>query len=118
LPIVDAFLFEKYSAAGPASIILGIGVAIKSFMDSGSSAKGVPIGIVVPLASALFLYGVFLVSYQIAFHGYMEIPFTYLKWIIGFAAALGFFVNLNYIAIHRYYRDRLMETFMPDLDSA
>ncbi len=118
LPIVDEILVGQLKAAGPASIIAGIGVAIKSFMDSGSSEKGVPVGIVVPLASALFLYGVFLVSYQIAFHGYTEIPFTYLIWIIGFAAALGFFVNLNYIAIHRYYRDRLMETFMPDLDSA
>jgi hypothetical protein len=27
-------------------------------------------------------------------------------------------VNLNYISIHRYYRDRLMETFMPDIDNA
>ena len=98
LPIVDKILVEELIAVGPASIIAGIGVAIKSFMDSGSSEKGVPVGIVVPLASALFLYGVFLVSYQIAFHGYTEIPFTYLIWIIGFAAALGFFVNLNYIA--------------------
>lgn len=118
LPIVDKILVGELIAVGPVSIIAGIGVAIKSFMGSGSSEKGAPVGIVVPLASALLLYGVFLVSYQIAFHGYMGILTPYLVPIIGFAAALAYFVNLNYIAIHRYYRDRLMETFMPDLDSA
>ena len=35
-----------------------------------------------------------------------------------FAVALGVIVNLNQITIHRYYRDRLMESFLPDIDSA
>jgi hypothetical protein len=29
----------------------------------------------------------------------------------------GVFANLNYISVHRYYRDRLMEVFMPDLQN-
>ena len=37
--------------------------------------------------------------------------------IVG-AVALGVFVNLNYMSIHRFYRDRLMEAFMPDLATA
>ena len=30
---------------------------------------------------------------------------------------LGFFVNINYLGIHRLYRDRLMELFLPDSNS-
>jgi hypothetical protein len=30
----------------------------------------------------------------------------------------GWFANINYTSIHRYYRDRLMESFMPDIDRA
>ncbi len=29
----------------------------------------------------------------------------------------GIFVNVNYISLHRFYRDRLMETFMPDRET-
>ena len=35
-----------------------------------------------------------------------------------FAVATGWFVNLNYITIHRFYRDRLMEAFLPDVGHA
>ena len=41
--------------------------------------------------------------------------------VIGIAVLLIVFLflpNLNYLSIHRYYRDRLMETFTPDLPDA
>jgi len=34
--------------------------------------------------------------------------------VLGIALFLGWFVDLNAISLHRFYRDRLMETFMPD----
>lgn len=34
--------------------------------------------------------------------------------IMGTSLFLGWFVDLNAISLHRFYRDRLMETFMPD----
>lgn len=34
-----------------------------------------------------------------------------------FSLVLGTYVNINYISLHRFYRDRLMETFMPDPSS-
>lgn len=43
-----------------------------------------------------------------------SLPFV----IAGLALLAGRFVNINYISIHRYYRDRLMETFMPDRSHA
>jgi len=33
-----------------------------------------------------------------------------------FSVVTGSIVNLNYVSLHRMYRDRLMETFMPNLD--
>ena len=41
-----------------------------------------------------------------------------LRGLIVLALATGWHVNLNYISIHRFYRDRLMESYMPDIDSA
>ena len=34
------------------------------------------------------------------------------------AVVTGWFVNVNYLSLHRFYRDRLMETFMPDVEGA
>lgn len=117
LPVVYEIIsvkVEEMKGAGVISMITGIGVAINSFLTSASTKKPSQIGIKVPLASALFLYGALLVAYQIAADVYPN----YLVLSVVMALVLGFFVNLNYISIHRYYRDRLMETFMPDPDTA
>lgn len=118
LSIVYQQLADVVNAVGPIAVFTGIGVAIKSFIGSGGGNKAVPVGIMVPLSSALFLYGVMLVSYQIASEIYPSLSYPYLLAVALATIALGFLVNLNYISIHRYYRDRLMETFMPDIDSA
>jgi hypothetical protein len=34
--------------------------------------------------------------------------------LVGLAVVTGHFVNVNLISVHRYYRDRLMEAFLPD----
>ena len=36
---------------------------------------------------------------------------------LGVAFVVGFFVNINSISLHRFYRDRLMEAFMPSADA-
>jgi len=41
-----------------------------------------------------------------------------LPWLAAVFLVFTIFANLNYLSIHRYYRDRLMETFMPDLPDA
>lgn len=117
LPDVDELItgkFEQSRAAGGVSMAIGIVVSIKSFLSSVGKNKAVPLGIKLPLASALFLYGALLVAYQIA----IDVFPNYMIPAVSIALILGFFVNLNYISIHRYYRDRLMESFMPDLDTA
>ena len=119
LPNVYELVQSKISAAGTgsAAILSGAGIAMKSFLDSGTSKKSMPSGIMAPLSSALFLYGVLLVSFYLSSQIYPKQE-DYLVIITLFSLVLGVMVNLNYISIHRYYRDRLMETFMPDIQDA
>lgn len=117
---VAATLLDNWLAAGPIAILASVIVLLRTFLQAATQGKGLPAGILVPLAAALFLYGIFLVSFQIT---YMSFPFGYeISWaVMGlaiFAFITGWFVNLNYISVHRFYRDRLMETYMPDISDA
>ena len=96
--------------------MLGVLVGLWSFIRSGRNGK-IPLGVLAPLASILFLYGLALVSYDLALL-YFKTEFAWFKPVLhgGVVISLvtGLVVNLNYISIHRYYRDRLMEAFMPN----
>ncbi len=65
-------------------------------------------------AGAFFLvYGMLLAAYMVA----PKLPIG--VGLVWFSAAILFFglmVNLNYAGLHRMYRDRLMEAFLPDAD--
>jgi len=119
LPVAAAAL-QNWMAAGPVAILTGVTVLLRGFLKSCTQGEGLPTGILVSVAAALFLYGVFLVSFQIAYLGF---PFGFgtaqtVIVLFLFLFVTGWFVNLNYISIHRFYRDRLMETFMPDIPDA
>lgn len=119
LPVADALLFG-WREAGPAAMLTGITVLLRGFLKSHTEGKGLPTGVLVSGAAALFLYGVFVVSFQIAHHDipvWFDVP-TEVLFLALFAFITGWFVNLNLISIHRFYRDRLMETFMPDISQA
>jgi len=120
LPVVSTALSGGLAAAGPLAMLTGMTVVIRYFAKASASSSGVPVGILVPLASALFLYGVFLVAYQVAWAIYPLAIGSWQVWaiLVFVPALLGVVVNLNYISIHRFYRDRLMETFMPDINNA
>ena len=118
LPFVHSKLDYFVEETGLASIVLG-GLTFLASLKGSGGKNGNGGGIsaaVVPVASALFLYGLALSAYWIALFYFAE---TWVRWVLLGAVALalitGWRVNLNYISIHRYYRDRLMETFMPDL---
>ncbi|NOQ14128.1 MAG: hypothetical protein GQ583_06575 [Methyloprofundus sp.] len=102
---------------GIVAIIVGIGMHLPSFLSSVNSDKKVPIGIIVPIGAGLFLYGIFVSAFQIAEVVYAGSIF-WIYVIILIPLITGYCVNLNYISFHRFYRDRLMETFMPDIDEA
>ena len=70
------------------------------------------------LATILLLYGVLFLAYLMVyalFHPTGLILWAFYALWLTLAIIVGRFVNLNYISIHRYYRDRLMETFMPNV---
>ena len=100
------------------SVLTGIGSAVAGlvttlaahFQSSRTQKPRLPTGLLVFSASVLLLFGLCLLAY--AASGSLA--------VVGAAALGGVLVgwvpNLNYLSLHRYYRDRLMETFMPDMN--
>jgi len=107
---------------GAAFVAIGLGIGLWSFLrPDGSWGVSFVRKRALPVGALMALYGVLLFAYQSALWLHDEAG-----WIArGLAAALlvvallsGWFVNLNYISVQRYYRDRLMEVFMPDIDTS
>ncbi len=141
LPLLHDF-FESEGALGrieatligSASIVLGFITTIATYLKSGSiknrkdsvrqrSKKKHTLTLLTGIASFLLIYGILFLSYSFSYEimvpsvereGYSLIVF-YVVWII-VSLIVGRYVNLNYVSVHRYYRDRLMETFMPNID--
>ena len=108
-------------AGGALSVAAGIAGGLGSFAGSGAAGRGkVPVGPLAAVASVLVLYGLALVAFDLAARvAEAGSPGAdALFWGVVAASLLtGWFVNLNYISIHRYYRDRLMEAFLPRPDT-
>ncbi|MGR9107924.1 MAG: hypothetical protein ACU843_13425 [Gammaproteobacteria bacterium] len=120
LPLISAYLQSWLAATGPLAAISGIALSLRDFMQSSKDDDGAGrSGVMASLGAGLFLYGVLIISYQLA-QDLIQVWNSYTPVILVLALVLffGIVVNLNYISIHRYYRDRLMETFMPDINSA
>lgn len=70
------------------------------------------------IASALILYGL---TYTAFVFNSSIADFHVGRWVFFggglLAITLGLFVNTNYLGLHRMYRDRLIEAFLPDHDS-
>ena len=120
--VVQEFDFEDGSTgiyagwSGVGALILGFVSALSTFVRS---ERNLPIGVRAPLGVALFFYGVavltcaaaIFLSKQGALDGFWMTVF----WaVLTVAVVTAVFVNSNYISLHRFYRDRLMEAFMPD----
>jgi len=81
------------------------------------------------VACGLFIYGLLCVCYMLAqlvispeiLIGPDSTLQNFVRGTIlalaGTAAMLGLWSNVNYVGLHRFYRDRLMEAFMPDVAS-
>ena len=118
----DASLGVIGQFGGAAFVAIGLGVGLWSFLRPASGwgaafvrKRALPVG------ALLALYGVLLFAYQSALWLYAQAGPSARAIAAGLlvvALVSGRFVNLNYISMQRYYRDRLMEAFMPDLDRA
>lgn len=122
---IDKFIAATGLTVG--GIVSGIWGFIRNGDDSEKKAR-IPTNLIITVAAALLIYGFLLLSYELAElllinNRLFEIivgPYVYKAVIILIVGGviLGSLINLNYITLHRYYRDRLMELFMPALDKA
>ncbi len=114
---------EVAKAGGPGAFILaGIAGGLRLYFKTQSKdGGGIPINIFAPVVSILLVYGIVLLAYQIAVWTWEPradwLPYL-ISGLIVVGVVTGIVVNVNYISLHRFYRDRLMEAFMPDLDTA
>lgn len=100
------------------SSIIGIISSIAAFFKTNKvKASKIPIGLFAGVGAAALLFGILILAYKTS----LQIPVWFpVNVAVIFALVVVIFalvVNLNHVSVHRYYRDRLMETFMPDVAS-
>ena len=121
---------------GGVSALFGAASSIWAFVQEGRRKKKIPTGVFVAVGSFGLIFGLLLLSYHFAGllrneavdsgawkpGSYFSLaPLAKNGWMVAAGILFLFFLrfpNLNYLSIHRYYRDRLMETFTPDLPDA
>ena len=139
IPVAFKLAFTVSTKPGVTGLFaVAIGVASGLWGHYQTLKKVVPglaASILLPVGSALFLFGVLLLGYEIAMilvdpeivtAKLVEHQFVYsnlgatrdiIRLVIAcsFAVAIltGYFVNTNHVGLNRYYRDQLMEAYMP-----
>ncbi|HSR35637.1 MAG TPA: patatin-like phospholipase family protein [Desulfurivibrionaceae bacterium] len=109
--------------AGLGTFLVGLISGIMTYLKTKSVKPGkVPMGLLVTVGVGALLFGILLFAYTMALAVVQATAsdpvLLVLFFCFGLAVAvpLAMLTNLNQISIHRYYRDRLMETFMPDVE--
>ncbi len=120
VPLLREKIAEQYAAAG--GLTAAVGAAIAWFTqkslnttDSASFIKHLPRPLMINAGLLLLLIGMLVMADQLT--QYMQqqhglLPHLLLVLVLLLLAAI---TPINKVSIHRYYRDRLMETFMPDV---
>lgn len=96
------------------SAITGIVSALGAFAQTTKLRKRLWLqNILISVAVLTLLYAMAMLALWLTGQWYAHWSW----WWLGTLAILfvGWFQNLNYVSMHRYYRDRLAETFMPDV---
>lgn len=121
LPLSASALGLRAGAAGGlTSVLVGLLTGLWTFFRGSRDGGGrIPVGLAATAGALLLLYGVLFSAYLLAF-AYFEDGAS--RWVLLGALVVAlltaYFVDLNYLSLHRFYRDRLMETFLPDVDGA
>lgn len=113
-------LAEIAGKVGLPSALVGIAAGFAAVRSStGKLLQALPLPVIASIASLLLLFG--FVSF--AAFGAVRVekffPSCHGFVVIGAAlgaAFIGWFSNINYVSLHRFYRDRLMEAFLPNLN--
>lgn len=133
LPVVSAALSSLGGAAQPApgapvagslSALLGLVSSVLAFFRAQAGHRNRTLtNALVVVGTGTLVFGVLLMAYGLAL-AWLPLDTLWphrLGW--GAVLALGLwllarYVNTNYMSVHRYYRDRLMETFLPNVTDA
>ncbi|MFC3194074.1 hypothetical protein ACFODZ_07460 [Marinicella sediminis] len=78
--------------------------------------RGINTNLLIIVSSALLIFSLFLGAYTFVFYHHAMLE-AHLLWFITIVIFISIFINLNYFGIGRMYRDRIMETFMPNKES-
>ncbi len=118
-------LGSSFSAIGLAS---GLIAFVRTMQQPKSQAErqaswAIPSSWIASFGAAFLLYGVLLVSYGFGWWAARGsagagVSFWVLCGALLAALVTGYAVDLNLITVHRFYRDRLMEAFLPDIHQA
>ncbi|GAJ96050.1 patatin-like phospholipase family protein [Rhizobium rhizogenes] len=106
------------SFLGTVSLLSGVGTALYGYYLKAKSVAPSLAGQLLALGSSiLFIFGLLLFSFVVAdviLSAELEIyQAVFCISIFAAALAIGTFSSINATGLHRFYRDRLMETFMP-----
>lgn len=113
VPLISAYIDFKLGGVWAA---LGLAFTLAGQVRARTAGQGRLTNILLIVGAALFAYGVVLIGYRLAL--VFEAGDVTTKALIAAltltALISGWFVNTNHVGLHRFYRDRLMEAFMPD----
>ena len=129
IPLVPSYLTQYAStkhltlATSIVGLASGVGSALYGYYTFlRSIVPGLVGQIAATIGSIAYLYATLVVAYVLAIClvDYRFLPMDWSQWLydglvasIVIAFAIGFIANVNYVGFHRFYRDRLMEVFMP-----
>jgi predicted acylesterase/phospholipase RssA len=115
LPAVDGHVSGLIG--GLAGIVSSGATVLPIFLrGDGGEGRIIPTPVLAVVGSVLLLYGLLLFAFVA--QRYLCHHEGWLWWIVLVGILLGFLSDINLTSLHRYYRDRLMETFLPDCETA
>ena len=124
LPIARQFIESitdgHHIEAGAMTLILSAISGIASFYKANSLQSKTLTNILIGVISFLLVYSFLFVVYlsmEALLQSSLGDPFT-LSLLLAGIIGLGWLIQINYITLHGYYRDRLMELFLPSYNDA
>lgn len=91
----------------------GGGLAGGLFASKSSTQNGKGAGLLIYAGLTLLVYGLFLWSWHVMNY-YRDLPLPlWLQGGLAISLLIGLFAKINHVSMHRFYRDRLMDAYMP-----
>jgi hypothetical protein len=108
------------SGTGIVATLIGVVGNVWAFLQARSTRKPlIPTGLIVAIASAALFFGLLLLVYILTGWLHLLVTANAVAWIAAGAGLvlllIGWLPEANYASLHRFYRDRLLELFLPDL---